>query len=140
MDSQSTKTSSSVSPFCTCAATAQRSKLIAKWTTAGGLLGALGLCAACCLLPFALVTAGVATAWAGTLEALTAYKWPLLAVTVAFLAYGFVVAYRKPRTSCAAGPSCQANNSNRGLKVGPWIVTVLAIAGIVFEQIEPHLK
>ena len=140
MNIATTKASSNASPLCTCSPANQRSKRIARWTTAGGLLGALGLCAACCLLPFALVTAGVATAWAGALEALTAYKWPLLAATVALLAYGFVVAYRMPRSSCAAGPSCQANNSNRGLKVGLWIVTVLAVAGIVFEQIEPHLK
>jgi mercuric ion transport protein len=69
------------------------------------------MCAACCLLPFALVTAGVATAWASAFEALTAYKWPLLGVTAALLAYGFVVAYRKPRASCAAGASCQTGGS-----------------------------
>jgi hypothetical protein len=140
MNTQSTKASSNASSLCTCSPTNQRSKRIAKWTTAGGLLGALGLCAACCLLPFALVTAGVATAWAGALEALTAYQWPLLGVTVAFLAYGFVVAYSKPRTGSAAGPSCQAGGSTRGFKIGLWIVTALAVAGIVFEQTEPHLK
>ena len=124
---------------CDCESSAKRSRQIAKWTTAGGLLGTRRLLA-CCLLPFALVTLGVATAWAGALEALAAYKWALVGVTATLLAYGFRIAYRKPRTTCAAGAACQARGSNRSLKIGLWVVTALAIAGLVFEQLEPHLK
>ena len=125
---------------CSCGTRTGRSLRIAKWTTAGGFLAALGLCAACCLLPFALLTAGIATAWAGTLEALAPYKWGFILATAALLAYGFYVAYRKPRTACAAGTACQSCGSSRSLKVGLWIVTGVAIAGLVFERIEPHLK
>jgi mercuric ion transport protein len=125
---------------CNCDPGAERSRQLAKWTTAGGLLAALGVCSACCLLPFALVTVGVATAWAGALEALAAYKWPLVSVTATLLAYGFRVAYRKPRATCAAGTACQARAANRSLKIGLWVVTALAIAGLLFEQLEPHLK
>ncbi len=78
---------------------------IAKWTTAGGILAALGICAACCLLPFILVGAGVAGAWIATLDALVSYKWYFVVATVGLLGYGFYVAYRKPKTGCAGGSS-----------------------------------
>jgi hypothetical protein len=48
--------------------------------------------------------------------------------------------YRKQRMNCTASASCQASGSTRGLKVGLWIVTAMAVAGIVFAQIEPLLK
>jgi mercuric ion transport protein len=140
METSTTSTRAPASAPCTCDPNIMRSSRIAKWTTVGGFLAALGICSACCLLPFALVTFGVATAWAGALERLSTYKWPLIGVTAALLAYGFFVAYGKPMTSCSAGPACQACGSSKSLKVGLWIVTSLAIAGVVFEQIEPHLK
>lgn len=140
MRNSTTLTRAPASAPCTCDPNIMRSSRIAKWTTAGGFLTALGICSACCLLPFALLTFGVATAWAGALEKLSTYKWPLVGVTAALLAYGFFVAYGKPRAYCSSGPACQACGSNRSLKVGLWMVTALAIAGIVFEQIEPHLK
>jgi mercuric ion transport protein len=135
-----TCTTSGSNSACSCGAQAARSQRVAKWTTAGGFLAALGLCAACCLLPFALVTAGIATAWAGTLDALAPYKWGFILATAGLLAYGFYVTYRKPRTSCAAGTVCQACGSNRSLKAGLWIVTTIAVAGLVFERIEPYVR
>jgi len=103
------------------------------------LITALGLCAACCLLPFALLTAGIATAWAGTLEALAPYKWKFILATAGLLAYGFYVAYRKPRAACSAGAACQACGPNRSLKIGLWAVAAVAIAGLVFELLEPYI-
>jgi mercuric ion transport protein len=125
---------------CSCGAGTARSQRIAKWTTAGGFVAALGICAACCLLPFALVTAGVATAWAGTLEALAPYKWIFVAVTVALVAHGFYVAYRKPRAAGSVGTGCATCRPNRSLRIGLWVVTALALAGLAFEQIEPQLR
>ena len=66
--------------------------------------------------------------------------WGFILATAALLGYGFYVAYRKLPKSCAAGPACQACGSSRSLKVGLWIVTAVAIAGLVFERIEPHLQ
>ena len=133
----STDTNSSLHPTCSCAPT--RDRKIARWTTLGGLIGALGLCSACCLLPFALVTAGVASAWAGTLERLAPYKWALIVITAALLSYGFYVAYRRPVTSCPAGAPCNSRRSRLPLKLGLWIVALLAVAGLVFEQVESRL-
>ncbi len=124
---------------CSCGQAARGSKRAIKWTTAGGLLAALGVCAACCLLPFALLSVGVATAWVSALDALAPYKWVFIALTAALLGYGFYVAYWKPRRTCAAGAACGVCGTGRSVRVCLWIATILAIGGIVFEQVEPLL-
>jgi mercuric ion transport protein len=115
------------------------SKRTIRWTTAGSLLAALGVCAACCLLPFALLSVGVAGAWVSTLDALTPYKWMFIGLTAALLGYGFYAVYWRPRRTCAAGTACEVCGSGRSVRAGLWIATILAIGGIVFEQIEPYL-
>lgn len=125
---------------CQCTASTTRSNRLARWTTAGGLLAALGICAACCLLPFALLSAGIAGAWVSTLDLLAPYKWLFIAATVLLLGYGFYVSYWRAKPTCAAGPQCKTCRSNRHIRIALWIATVLAIGGIVFEQLEPYLS
>jgi mercuric ion transport protein len=124
---------------CSCGKSANSSKRAVKWTTAGGLLAALGVCAACCLLPFALLSAGVAGAWVSTLDALAPYKWVFIGLTAVLLGYGFYAAYWKPRRTCAAGAACEVCGTGRSVRVSLWIATILAVGGIVFEQVEPYL-
>lgn len=124
---------------CSCGKPAGGSSRVVKWTTAGGLFAALGVCAACCLLPFALLSVGVAGAWVTTLDALAPYKWAFIGLTLALLGYGFYAVYWKPRRTCAAGAACKACGSSRSVRVGLWVATILAIGGIVFEQLEPYL-
>lgn len=90
-------------PACSCAKGARSTNSAMKWTTAGGVLAALGVCAACCLLPFALLSIGVTGAWVSTVDSLAKYKWIFIALTAAFLGYGFYAAYWRPRRTCAAG-------------------------------------
>jgi hypothetical protein len=61
------------------------------WTAAGSLVTALGVCAACCLPPFALLS-GVASAWVGSLELLAPHRWILLVVTIVLLGCGLATA------------------------------------------------
>ena len=110
-----------------------------KWATAGGLLAAVGVCAACCLLPFALMGVGVAGVWVSALDAFAPYKWAFIAAAVAALGYGFYAAYWKPKRSCQAGAGCKVCGSSRSTRLGLWIATFLVVAGIGFEQVEPHL-
>ena len=126
-------------PKCTCASSAAGNNKLVKWTTAGGLFAALGVCAACCLLPFALISLGVAGAWVGALDSLTRYKWLFVGVAAALLGYGFYVVYWRPKQQCAAGAGCAARVTGRSVRVGLWIATALVIGGIAFEQIEPML-
>lgn len=112
---------------------------LVKWTTAGGLFAALGICAACCLLPFVLVSLGAAGAWMGALDSLARYKWPFISLAAVLLGYGFYIVYWRPQRLCAGGAACTARATGRSVRVGLWVATVLAIGGIVFEQIEPLL-
>lgn len=130
---------SSQSAQCQCTKGGDKSNRVVKWTTFGGVLAALGVCAACCLLPFTLLSVGVAGAWVSALDSLAPYKWIFIGLTVALLAYGFYAAYWKPRRGCTAGPSCTVCRTSRPVRVALWIATILAIGGIVFEQIEPYL-
>lgn len=126
-------------PQCNCARSASDTNRALKWTTAGGILAALGVCAACCLLPFALLSVGVAGAWVSGLDAFAAYKWPLIAVALALLGYGFYAAYIRPKRTCAMGAACEVCGTSRTVRVGLWIATILTIGGIVFERLEPML-
>lgn len=124
---------------CHCAKGARSANRVVKWVTAGGILAALGVWAACCLLPFALLSIGIAGAWVSTLDAFAAYKWPLIGVAVCLLAYGFYAAYIRPKRTCAAGAACEVCGSSHTVRIGLWIATILTIGGIVFERIERML-
>jgi mercuric ion transport protein len=115
-------------PQCNCASTTAVASRAVTWAAAAGILAALSVCAACCLLPFALLSVGVAGAWVSGLDAFAAYKWPLVGLAVLLLGYD---GGQRP---CATG------GSGRAVRIGLWIATVLTIGGIVFEQIEPMLR
>jgi mercuric ion transport protein len=125
---------------CTCSGAAAGNNRLVKWTTAGGLFAALGVCAACCLLPAVLISLGVAGAWVGTLDSLARYKWLFISLAAVLLGYGFYVVYGRPKRQCAAGAACTARATGRSVRVGLWLATVLAISGIAFEQVEPLLS
>jgi mercuric ion transport protein len=122
-----------------CSRKVSNERKLAKWATAGGIVAAVGVCAACCLLPFLLVGVGVAGAWVATLDALAPYKWYFVVATAGLLGYGFYVAYRKPKPGCAAGSSCPSCGAGTAVKVGLWGGVVLAFSGIAFESLERFL-
>ena len=124
---------------CECTKSSGGDKHLTRWTTAGSILSALGVCAACCLLPFVLLSLGVAGAWVSALDALAPYKWIFITLTATLLGYGFYAVYWKPKRTCAAGAKCKTCGSSRAVRIGLWVGTILAIGGIVFEQIEPYL-
>jgi len=123
---------------CTSSKTNEQGKV--KLATVGALLASLGICAACCLLPAALMSLGVAGAFASSLEALSPYKWIFIAVTVMLLGYGFYSAYWKRKQTCAAGAACTVCGSGRSVRVSLWIGTALAVSGIVYGFLEPWLS
>jgi len=139
MDNTNLSASAKDEPQCSCTRTAKDTNRLLEWTTAGGVLAALGVCAACCLLPFALLSIGVTGAWVSTLDASAAYKWPLIGLAIALLGYGFYAAYVRPKRLCAAGTACEVCSSSRAARIGLWIATILTIGGLVFERVEPML-
>lgn len=132
-------TTTDVVPKCGCSKPTNASRRVVKWTTAGGLLAALGVCAACCLLPFTLLSVGIAGAWVSTLDALAPYKWIFISLAVGLLGYGFYAGYWKPRRACSAGASCEVCGTSRSVRLVLWIASILTHGGIVFEQLERYM-
>jgi len=90
-------------------------------------------------LPFVLISAGVAAGWVSTLDALTPYKWPFVALALGLLGYGFYAVYWKPKQQCAAGASCSSCGYGTGVRLGLWLGVILVASGIAFEYVEPWL-
>lgn len=100
--------------------------------SAGSILAALAA-SSCCLVPLTLFALGVSGAWIGNLTALAPYQPIFVALTLAFLAGGFVMVYRKPKpAACAEGSYCATPASDRIAKIGLWSATVLVAAALVF--------
>lgn len=124
---------------CGCSAAPKGKSHVVTWTAAGGILASLGVCAACCLLPFVLLSVGAAGFWVSALDSLAPYKWLFIGLTVALLGYGFRAAYWKP-TRCAAGAAFADCGPSRLVRISLWVATILAIGGILFEYFEPMLE
>ena len=108
----------------------------ARLLSIGGILGGLAV-GSCCVVPFVLVTVGVSGAWIGNLTALTPYKPIFVAFTVAVLAVGFFMVYRRPKVACADGSYCASPASDRIAKIGLWVATVLVVIALGFPKLAP---
>lgn len=104
----------------------------------GGILAAIGV-GSCCVIPFTLATIGVSGAWIGNFTALAPYQPYFIALTVAFLAGGFYLVYRKPKAACAEGSYCARPGSGRIARIALWSATVLFLAGVAFPYAAPLL-
>jgi len=97
------------------------------------VLGAIGA-SACCVIPFALFALGISGAWIGNLTALAPYKPIFVTATLAFLALGFYLVYRRPKAAaCADGSYCAQPASHRVAKTGLWTATVLVLLAMTFS-------
>ncbi len=103
---------------------------------AGGIFGAL-TASACCIAPLVLFSLGVSGAWIGNLTALAPYQPIFVAITLGFLIAGFVMVYRKPKTTCAAGDACARPISTGTTKIALWSATILIAAAIAFPYVAP---
>ena len=101
---------------------------------AGGVLGALAAMS-CCILPLALFTLGIGGAWIGNLTALAPYQPIFIGVALGFLAPGYYLAYRKPRTACAEGEACARPLPGRVVKAALWAAGALVLSAIAFPYV-----
>lgn len=129
----------SLTKSCQCESPSGAIQGLTRWSAVAGLLCSIAVCAACCLLPFALVSIGIAGTWVSGLQALARYKWLFILTTVAVLAYGFRATYWRRNRASGASAALVAGGSERAVRVLLWIATLLAVSGVVFEQVEPLL-
>jgi mercuric ion transport protein len=92
---------------------------------AGGVMSAL-IASTCCVVPLALVLAGVSGAWIGSFAALAPFRPLSIAVAVACLGAGFWLVYRRAPGKCEAS-ACAGPDAGplvkdaRLLKLTLWI-------------------
>jgi mercuric ion transport protein len=101
----------------------------------GGILAALAA-ASCCVVPFALFVAGVSGAWIANLTALKPYQPLFVAMTLVCLGAGYYAVYRKPKAAdCTAGSYCANPASDRLVKIGLWVASVLIVVALGFPHV-----
>ncbi len=92
------------------------------WLAGGSLLAALGV-TSCCVLPVALVLAGVSGAWIGTLTTLEPYKPIFAIIAIALISLGFWQVYGR-RAKCDDGPGGRTV-SRLTVHIALWTSTLL---------------
>jgi len=107
-------------------------------TAVASVLAALSA-SSCCVIPFVLFTLGVSGAWIGNLSVLAPYQRIFVMLTLALLAAGFFMVYRKPKAACAPGSYCATPRSDRIAKIGLWSATVLIAIALAFPFFSPLL-
>jgi mercuric ion transport protein len=103
-------------------------------TAAGGIFGAIAA-SSCCIVPLALFALGISGAWIGNLTALAPYQPIFIGVTLAFLAAGYYLVYRRPAVTCGGGDACARPLPHRGVKLALWIATALVISAMAFPYL-----
>jgi mercuric ion transport protein len=102
----------------------------------GGVLAGIGS-AACCVIPFTLVSLGAGGAWLAHLTALAPYQPYFLAAALVLLGLGFWRVYRRPKVVCADGTYCARPLSDRIAKIGLWIGAAFVAAALAFDTVVP---
>jgi len=90
---------------------------------AGGVISAVAA-STCCIVPLALVLAGVSGAWIGNLTALAPYQPFFVAIAVACLGAGFWMVYRRAPEDCKTG-ACADSCVPRVIKGALWVKGIL---------------
>ena len=109
---------------------------VARIAVLGGMVGALGA-ASCCIAPLVLFSLGVTGAWIGNLSALAPYQAYFVAPTLALLALGYVMIYRKPKA--VNGAICANPALGRVTKPALWAATALISAALAFPYVAPRI-
>lgn len=106
------------------------------WLATGGLLGGI-LASSCCILPLALLMAGVSGAWIANLTVLEPYKPVFAAIAAIFIGLGFRQVYFKPRTVCEPDSYCARPQASITTKVALWIGTILVALAVTIDWWAP---
>lgn len=99
-------------------------------TLAAGVTAALGA-STCCVLPLALVSAGLGGAWIAQLRALERF-WPVfIGLAILAFAFAFYRLYLRP-APCAPDTACATPAVRRRQRIAFWLTLLGAKALILF--------
>lgn len=101
-----------------------------------GAVAALGA-SSCCVLPLALVTLGVGSAWLARLRALEPFYAAFVALAIASFAFAFWRLYLRP-APCGPGEVCASPTARRRQRIAFWATLVAAHALILFPFAYAH--
>ena len=76
-------------------------------------------------------------AWIGNLTRLAPYQPIFVAVTLAFLSFGYWLAWRARRTVCAEGASCSRPLPDKAVTIALITATLLVAAALAFDFLAP---
>lgn len=95
-----------------------------------GAAAALGA-SSCCVLPLALVTLGVSSAWLARLRALEPFYPEFVGLAIAAFAFAFWRLYLRP-VPCEADDACAIPAVRRRQRIVFWVTLVAAHALVLF--------
>lgn len=105
----------------------------------GALLTAIGA-SACCVIPFALISAGAGGAWLGNLVVFAPFKSYFITASLLLLGAGLWLVYRKPKSPPRAGAiACVSLSSLRIIRAVLWTAAALVAAAMFFPYWAPLL-
>ncbi len=104
---------------------------------AAGAVSALGA-TTCCVLPLALVSAGVGGAWVAQLRSLERFQWVFIGLALAAFGYAFYRLYLRP-APCEPGTACATPETRRRQRIAFWTTLVSAKALILAPIIYPYV-
>jgi mercuric ion transport protein len=120
------------------AGTQRRQQLTQRLTLAASLFGGLAA-SSCCIGPLLLFGLGVSGAWIGNLTRLAPYQPYFIIGTFACLGYGYWLIHRATRLACSDDQACTRPLSDRVVKGGLILATVLVLAALAFDLVGPLL-
>ena len=101
-----------------------------------GAAAALGA-SSCCVVPLALVTLGVSSAWLARLRALEPFYPAFVGLAIAAFAFAFWRLYLRP-AFCEPGEACANPSVRRRQRIAFWLTLVAAHALILFPFAYAH--
>lgn len=99
---------------------------------AAGAASALGA-ATCCVLPLALVAAGLGGAWIAQLRSLERFQWVFIGLALAAFGYAFYRLYLRA-APCEPGSACATPESRRRYRIAFW-ATLLGAKALVLSPV-----
>ncbi len=116
-----------------------RRPAVSGFMATGAFFTAIGA-STCCVIPFALVSAGAGGAWLSNLVIFAPFKSYFIAASLLLLGAGLWMVYRKPKSPAGADAvSCANLASLRIIRTALWTAATLVAAAIFFPYWAPLL-